>query len=86
MTLIERLIDAGYPREEMFHHETDLYIYDNALTRKVIREYCTENGWPNIARQMDYTIVDCLVIKSFRDNITGKMMLDCFGQYYGTEA
>lgn len=26
-TLMETLIDAGYPREEMYHHYSDLYIF-----------------------------------------------------------
>ena len=26
-TLMETLIDAGYPREEMYHHCSDLYIF-----------------------------------------------------------
>ena len=27
MTLMEKLEAAGYPREEMYHHESDLYVF-----------------------------------------------------------
>ena len=37
--LQKRLIEAGYPKTEMFHHETDLYVYATSLTKKVIDEY-----------------------------------------------
>lgn len=36
MTLMERLVGAGYPMEEMDHHCSDLYVYVTPLTRKVI--------------------------------------------------
>lgn len=35
-TLMEMLLDAGYPTEDIFHHESDLYIYVTPLTSKVI--------------------------------------------------
>ena len=31
--LMKRLVDAGYPREEMDHHYTDLYVYVNEISR-----------------------------------------------------
>lgn len=36
MTLMERLVEAGYPMEEMDHHCSDLYVYVTPLTWKVI--------------------------------------------------
>ena len=30
--LMKRLVDAGYPREEMDHHYTDLYVYVNDIS------------------------------------------------------
>ncbi len=36
MTLMERLLAAGYPREQMFSHESDLYVFVTPLTKKVV--------------------------------------------------
>lgn len=69
--LMQQLLDAGYPRDEMFHHESDLYVYVTPLTTSVIEEWCKENnyriGW------------HC---PTFRDQITGRQMYDCVFQYY----
>lgn len=69
--LMQRLLDAGYPRDEMFHHESDLYVYVTPLTTPVIEEWCKENnyriGWH---------------YPTFRDQITGRKMYDCVFQYY----
>ena len=42
--LMKRLVDAGYPREEMDHHYTDLYVYVNEISRPVIEQWCAEHG------------------------------------------
>ena len=34
MTLMERLLAAGYPRDQMFSHESDLYIFVTPLTMR----------------------------------------------------
>lgn len=68
--LQKRLVEAGYPKEEMFHHETDLYIYATSLTKKVIDEYCKENGFN---REWHCPI--------FKDQITGCPMYDCAFQF-----
>ena len=41
-TLMEMLIEAGYPKEEMYHpsYGSDLYVYVTPLTTKVIEEWC----------------------------------------------
>jgi len=65
-SLMSRLLKAGYPREEMDSHESDLYVYVTPLTTKVINEWCKENGF---ARTWHCPI--------FRDQITGKPMYDC---------
>ena len=36
MTLMERLLAAGYPRDQMFSHESDLYIFVTPLTMRVV--------------------------------------------------
>ncbi len=81
-TLKSRLIEAGYPESDMFHHETDLYVYDTPLTREVVKKYCIDQGWDRLSKTLDRTDIDELVIKTFTDNITGKRMLDLAFQWY----
>lgn len=69
-TLMQRLLDAGYPREEMFHHHSDLYIFITPLTMRITSEWCKENGFCK-----DW------FCPSFRDQITGRGMYDCAFQY-----
>lgn len=69
--LMQRLLDAGYPRDEMFHHESDLYVYATPLTASIIEEWCKENN---------YHASWCCPL--FRDRITGRLMYDCAFQYY----
>lgn len=71
LTLKERLLKAGYPQEKMYHWGSDLYVFVNTITTKVIDEWCKENGF-----RKDW---HCPV---FRDQITGKLMYDCAFQYY----
>ena len=73
-TLLKRLIDAGYPKEEISHHESDLYVYATSLTTEIIDEWCKDNGYDR-----DW---HCQV---FRDQITGRLMYDCAFQYYKEE-
>ena len=68
--LMERLIEAGYPESEMYHHESDLYIYVTPLTTKVVSEWCAERGF-----RRDW---HCPI---FKDSITGRKMYDCAFQY-----
>lgn len=69
--LMQRLIDAGYPKKDMHHWQSDLYIFVTPLTTKIVREWCADNQF-----NMDW---QC---PKFVDQITGKMMYDCFCQYY----
>lgn len=74
MTLLkEKLIKAGYPKEEMYHHSygSDLYVYVTPLTTKVIEEWCNENGFSKNWH--------CPI---FKDQITGRAMYDCAFQWY----
>lgn len=68
--LQKRLVEVGYPKEEMFHHETDLYIYATPLTKKVVDKWCKENGF--------HREWHCHI---FKDQITGRRMYDCAFQY-----
>ena len=45
MTLMERLLAAGYPRAQMYHHESDLYVFATPLTMRVVEEWCKEKGF-----------------------------------------
>ena len=36
--LMKRLVDAGYPKEEFFHHYSDLYIFATPLTQRVVNQ------------------------------------------------
>lgn len=71
MTLIEKLIEAGYPRDEMYHHYSDLYIFITPLTIRVVDEWFKEQGYNKD-----------LFVSRFTDNVTGKPMYDIAFQYY----
>lgn len=68
---MEMLLDNGYPRDQMLHHESDLYIFVTPPATKVINEWCNEHGY---RRSWNCPI--------FKDQITGKLMYDCAFQYY----
>lgn len=70
-TLLEMLLEAGYPEKDIFHHCSDLYVYVTPLTTKVIDEWCKSNGF-----RKDW---HC---PKFKDQITGRPMYDCAFQYY----
>ncbi len=65
MTLMEMLLDAGYPRDQMFHHESDLYIFATSLTNRVIGAWCKDKGYNKGA-----------FCKMFKDQQTGRPMYD----------
>ena len=73
-TLIETLILAGYPEDQIFHHESDLYIFvwwHGKNFADVVRKWYRENGLSTSE----------FMIGHFKDQITGKPMLDCAFQY-----
>lgn len=75
-SLMQMLIEAGYPRDDVRHHESDLYIYANQLTTKVLEDWCRANGWNvELVRQKS-----CLC-DTFVDQITGRRMYDVAFQY-----
>ena len=73
-SLMERLLEAGYPPEDIHHHYYDLYIYGTPLTAKVIAEWANDYGYSGNLR-------DGLFVQKFKDQITGRMMYDIFFQY-----
>lgn len=72
--LMKRLLDAGYPKEDMAHHESDLYVYVTPETTKVIEQWCREHGYDRAW--------NC---PTFYDQITGRKMYDCEFQWIGEE-
>ena len=72
--LMERLLEAGYPPEDIHHHYYDLYVYVTPLTTKVIAEWANDYGYNDNLR-------DGLFVQKFRDQITGRIMYDIFFQY-----
>ena len=74
MTLIEKLLEKGYPKEEIYHHESDLYIFVTPMPQKVVSEWFKEQN-----------LNKGLFVSVFKDQITGKPMYDCAFQYYSFE-
>lgn len=72
--LMQRLLDAGYPCEEMDHHYTDLYVFVTPLTTEVLNKRLEDNGWRRLQN-------DPFLVSRFRDQITGRMMYDVAFQY-----
>lgn len=70
MTLMERLLAAGYPRAQMYHHESDLYVFATPLTMRVVEEWCKEKGFTRSWQ-----------CPMFGDQDTGRPMFDCAFQY-----
>lgn len=73
-SLMERLLEAGYPPEDIDHYYSDLYVYVTPLTTRVIKEWADENGYDNNLR-------DGVFVQTFKDQITGKPMYDIAFQY-----
>lgn len=69
-SLMQRLLDAGYPREDCFHHESDLYVYVTPLTQKIINQFYVEMGGGT-----------GFLLDTFNDQITGRLMYDCAFAY-----
>ena len=68
--MMEALEEAGYPREQMFNHCSDLYVFVTPLTNRVIGEWFKESAWHRGP-----------FITTFHDQITGKTMYDIAFQY-----
>lgn len=73
-SLMERLLEVGYPPEDIHHYYSDLYVYVTPLTTKVITEWLTNNGY-------DSNLRDGVFVKTFRDQITGRKMYDVLFEY-----
>lgn len=69
-TLLEALIEAGYPNEQVYHHCSDLYIFVTPLTKQIVDKWFKDKG---LKRN--------LFVSTFQDQVTGQMMYDCAFQY-----
>lgn len=69
-TLMEALIAAGYPRAEMYHHHSDLYVFATPLTRQVLRDWFQQAGLS--AKSF---------VSAFCDQLTGRVMYDIAFHY-----
>ena len=70
MTLMEQLLAAGYPRDQMFNHCSDLYIYVTPLTMRVVHDWFRDSG-------LSYA----LFCSTFKDQVSGRLMYDVAFQY-----
>lgn len=76
VNLMKMLEQGGYPRDQMFHHHSDLYVFVTPLTTKILEEWCEANGWDkNLVKQKSF------LFGTFTDQITGKLMYDIAFQY-----
>ena len=69
-TLMEALEASGYPREQMFNHCSDLYVFITPLTKRVVDKWFKDKG-----------LKKNLFVSTFCDQITGKRMYDIAFQY-----
>lgn len=69
-TLLQTLLDAGYPEDEVYHHCSDLYVYLTPLTRRAINEWFEEEGLNRDS-----------FVTTFTDQISGRPMYDVAFQY-----
>lgn len=74
-SLMQRLLDAGYPKDQIFHHESDLYVFVTPMTTEVLDKWLEDNGWRNLRN-------DPLFVGKFKDQITGRQMYDVAFQFY----
>lgn len=67
-SLMQRLLEAGYPLNEMFVHQrkNELYFYNTLLSTRVIDEWCKDNGFNKEQRCAPY-----------KGTITGRQMYVC---------
>lgn len=68
--LMLRIIDGGYPKNEIFNHESDLYVFVTPLTKKIIEEWCKEHNFNRTWH-----------CPNFIDQITKRPMYDCAFQF-----
>ena len=68
---MKTLLDAGYPKNRIYHYYSDLYIEAAPFTTSIIEKWYEDN---NLSMEA--------LCKKFKDNLSGSMMYDCFFQYF----
>ena len=81
--LLKRLLDAGYPIDQVDHHYSDLYVYVTPLTTSVIDKWLQDNGWKDLKYQLRESSFPLLT--EFTCQITGRRMYDIAFQYWEDE-
>ena len=72
-SLMERLLEEGYPPEDIDHYYYDLYVYVTPLTTRVLKAWMKDNDYTDNLNEF--------LIQKFKDQITGRMMYDIAFQY-----
>ena len=72
--LMQMLLEAGYPRDQMFHHYSDLYVFVTEKTRQIINKWLRQEN-----------LNGSLFVSTFTDQITGRLMYDIAFQYLEEE-
>lgn len=72
-SLMEVLLEEGYPPEDIYHYSYDLYVYVTPLTTKIIKAWLKYNDYADT--------LNGLMVQTFKDQITGKPMYDIAFQY-----
>ena len=72
-SLMERLLEAGYPPEDIDHYYYDLYVYVTPLTTKIIKAWLKYNDYADA--------LNGIMVQTFKDQSTGRMMYDIAFQY-----
>ena len=72
--LMQMLLEAGYPRHQMFHHYSDLYVFATEKTRRIINKWLRQEN-----------LNGSLFVSTFTDQITGRLMYDIAFQYLEEE-
>ena len=69
-SLMKRLLDAGYPKTEMRHYCSSLFVYPSPLVERVLDEDCEKNA---VTRE-DF-------VMQFYDSFSAKIMWELCAQY-----
>lgn len=80
MSLIKMLLEAGYPKCEIFHNGLDLEVYDTLLARKVISDFCKQNNWDYLSEIVLKGKADGIALRKCRTN-NGPSKWICLLQY-----
>ena len=76
VSLIDLLLEEGYPKEEIFHHGSDIYVFVTPLTTRVLEKWCDKNGWNRkLVKEKSF------LFDKFKDQVTERLMYNVAFQY-----